>query len=209
LQANQLVASQKTGAQLRPAAEELARAGWYRLLATLLGSPPGRDVLDLIGTLSAGPTPLGAAAEALAAAARKAEPKALEREFTDLFIGIGEGELVPYGSYYLTGFLHERPLARLRADLSALGLARAEGVYEPEDGIAGLCEVMAALIDGSLDAPVPLDRQRRFFDSHLAPWADRFFADLESAQSANFYRHVARLGRAIIKLESEAFEISG
>ena len=209
MQANQLVTSQKTGAQLRPAAEELARSGWYRLLATLLGSPPDRDVLDLIGTLSAGPTPLGSAAEALAAAARKAEPKALEREFTDLFIGIGEGELVPYGSYYLTGFLHERPLARLRADLSALGLARAEGVYEPEDGIAGLCEVMAALIDGSLDAPVPLDRQRRFFDSHLAPWADRFFADLESAQSAAFYRHVARLGRVIIKLESEAFEISG
>jgi TorA maturation chaperone TorD len=204
-----LAASELASVDIGPDDAELARAGWYRLLATLLGRPPGHDVLDVVGGLEGGPTPFGLAIEALAAAARSVEPGALEREFTDLFIGVGEGELVPYGSYYMTGFLHERPLARLRADLRALGLARADGVFEPEDGIAGLCEAMAALIDGSLGAPAPLGGQRAFFEAHLAPWAARFFADLEGAPSADFYRRVGAVGHRFIALESEAFEISG
>ncbi|MDW8443308.1 MAG: DUF3306 domain-containing protein [Acetobacteraceae bacterium] len=134
-----------------------------------------------------------------------ATPEAVEREFFDLFIGVGRGELLPYASYYLTGFLHERPLARLRGDLARLGVARAEGVAEPEDHIATLCEVMAGLIDGTF--PAPAGEDGRFFERHLRPWAERFFADLEGAKAARFYRAVGTLGGRFVAIETEALAL--
>jgi TorA maturation chaperone TorD len=181
--------------------EERLRAGHYRLLARVLAAPPDQALLDLVAGLEG-----EGIVNALAAAARETSPAKVEREFHNLFIGVGEGELVPYASYYLTGFLYERPLARLRDDLRRLGVARADGVAEPEDGIAGLCEVMAGLIEGAFET-APLARQRDFFDRHLAPWAGRFFADLEHAPSASFYRRVGSLGRAFIDVEIQAFEL--
>jgi TorA maturation chaperone TorD len=130
---------------------------------------------------------------------------AVAREYFDLFIGVGRGELLPYGSYYLTGFLHERPLARLRADLAGLGIERVEGQCEPEDHAAILCEIMAGLVAG--DFAVPVERQRHFFDRHLAPWMGRFFADLEAAKGADFYRPVGAIGRLFIEIEAEAFAL--
>jgi len=129
----------------------------------------------------------------------------VEREFFDLFIGLGRGELLPYASYYLTGFLYERPLARLRADLAPLGIERSEGNAEPEDHAAILCEIMSGLISGRLPAPDGTDQQ--MFEKHLAPWIGRFFADLERAQAARFYRHVGALGRVLIDIETEAFAL--
>ena len=123
----------------------------------------------------------------------------------DLFIGLGRGELLPYGSYYLTGFLHERPLARLRADLAPLGIERAEGNSEPEDHAATLCEIMAGLVSGRLPAPEGTDQQ--IFEKHLAPWIGRFFADLERAEAANFYRRIGTLGRVFMEVETEAFAL--
>ena len=117
----------------------------------------------------------------------------------------GRGELLPYGSYYLTGFLHERPLARLRGDLAEIGVVRAEQHYEPEDHIAILCEIMAGLAGGRFVAPD--DSERRIFERHLAPWARRFFADLEAAPGAQFYRHVGRVGRLFMDIETEAFAL--
>ena len=38
---------------------------------------------------------------------------------------------------------------------------------------------------------------RELFEKHLAPWIGRFFADLEQAEAADFYRHVGTLGRAV------------
>lgn len=185
---------------------DLGRARLYRLIATLLVQAPGDDLLSRLGGLVGDATPVGAALGRLAEAAEATTAEAVEREFFDLFIGIGRGELLPYASYYLTGFLHERPLARLRGDLARLGLARADGVAEPEDHIASLCEVMAGLIDGTF--PAPAGEDGRFFERHLRPWAARFFADLEGAKAARFYRAVGALGGHFITVETEALALS-
>ena len=132
--------------------------------------------------------------------------RAVSKEFFNLFIGLGRGELLPYASYYLTGFLHERPLARVREDLDLLGIERAGTSREPEDHIAILLEVMAGLARGEFKAD--LAEQARFFERHLKPWAARMFADLEMSGTANFYRAVGRVGRVFMELESEAFTLS-
>lgn len=185
---------------------DIARAQEYALLATVLGRAPGADLLRRLAGLCADSSPLGVAHAALAEAAGRATPEAVEREHFDLFIGLGRGELVPYGSYYLMGFLHERPLARLRDDLARLGIERAPGRAEPEDHAAILCEIMAGLVDGRLLAPRGADRA--LFEAHLAPWMERFFADLERADTAEFYRTIGVLGRVFMAVEAEAFALS-
>ena len=116
-------------------------------------------------------TPLGLAHVALAQAAGNASAERIAREYFTLFIGVGRGELLPYGSYYLTGFLNERPLARLREDLRAYGIERAEGQVEPEDHAAILCEIMAGMASGQF--PVTGQMQQRFFreTSRLLDWS--------------------------------------
>jgi TorA maturation chaperone TorD len=189
---------------------DAARAQEYALLATLLARTPDRDFLARLAGLKVDASPLGLAHARLAETAGAADPTRVEREFFNLFIGIGRGEVLPYGSYYLTGFLHERPLARLRGDLAELGIVRAEGQCEPEDHIAILCEVMAGLADGRFRAPADAGQrlgEKQFFDRHLAPWAGRFFVDLERAAAADFYRSVALVGRTFIEIETEAFTL--
>jgi TorA maturation chaperone TorD len=182
-----------------------ARSQEYALFATLLARAPDRALLKRIAKLRGDATPLGVAHAALAQAADDASPERVEREFFDLFIGIGRGELLPYGSYYLTGFLNERPLARLRDDLRALGIERAECQREPEDHAAILCEVMAGLAGGSFAAAAAA--QQQIFEKHLAPWIGRFFADLERAKAAGFYQQVGAAGRLFIDIEVEAFAL--
>jgi TorA maturation chaperone TorD len=182
---------------------DAARAREYALLAALLTRAPDRQLLDQIADLRVDASPLGLAHASLAEAARVTKPEAVEREFFELFIGIGRGELMPYGSYYLTGFLYERPLARLRSDLSGFGIVRAESNHEPEDHIATLCEVMAGLAADEFAAPRGSDE--RIFKKHIEPWAGRFFADLERAQAAKFYRSVGTLGRTFLDIEAEAY----
>ena len=182
---------------------DLLRAREYVLLAALLARAPSRDLLSRLAALSGDDSPLGRAHRALAEAARQAEPDDVGHEFFDLFIGVGRGELLPYASYYLTGFLNERPLAQVRADFDAIGVERAPDNPEPEDHIAILCEVMAGLAAGEFAAEPGM--QRRFFEHHLKPWAERFFADLENARSAGFYRAIGALGRLLIEIEAEAF----
>ena len=140
----------------------------------------------------------GSAHAALADAASRTNAERVEREYFDLFIGLGRGELLPYGSYYLTGFLHERPLARLREDLGRLGIERAAGQAEPEDHAAILCEIMAGLAEPAASRlpPAPIANCSR---QHLAPWIGRFFADLEQAEAADFYRRVETLGRVFMR----------
>ncbi|MFN3350673.1 Cro/CI family transcriptional regulator [Pseudorhodoplanes sp.] len=184
---------------------DLARAQEYRLLAALLVRAPDAAFLKRLSALRGDASALGVAHVALAEAAEAARVEKVEREFFNLFIGVGRGELMPYGSYYLTGFLHERPLARLRDDLQALGIERNEGNAEPEDHAALLCEIMAGIADGTFPAPAGSDR--RIFENHLAPWIGRFFADLERAEEADFYRKVGTLGRVFMEIESEAFAL--
>jgi len=184
---------------------DTARAQEYALLAVLLARAPDSDLLRRLGTLRGDASPLGVAHAALAEAASRATSAQVEREFFNLFIGLGRGELLPYGSYYQTGFLHERPLSRLREDLLKLGIERAAGQVEPEDHVAILCEIMAGLAGGRFAAPAEADRD--LFEKHLAPWIGRFFADLESAAEADFYRRIGTLGRVFMDVEREGFAL--
>ena len=180
------------------------RAAEYGLLSLLLGKAPDADTLLRVAALKGDASDLGVAHIELAAAAA-ADDRAVSKEFFALFVGLGRGELLPYASYYMTGFLHERPLARVREDLDVLGIERAGASREPEDHIATLLEVMVGLARGEFEADFA--EQARFFERHLKPWASRMFADLEMSRSANFYRAVGRVGRVFMELESEAFTL--
>lgn len=183
---------------------DLLRSRQYAFLSRLLGAAPDTALLAQVAAMSGDRSPLGQAYGALAAAARTTEA-AVAREHFDLFVGVGRGELLPYASFYLTGFLNERPLAELRRDLALLGVARADGRHEPEDHIASVCEVMAGMASGRFAAP-ELD-EAAFFARHLAPWAGQFFDDLASAPSAAFYRPVAEIGRLFVEIETRAFAL--
>jgi TorA maturation chaperone TorD len=114
---------------------------------------------------------------------------------------------LPYASYYLTGFLHEKPLADLRAKMRSLGIKRKQGVSEPEDHLGALCEMMAGMIAGAFGQPMPLQTQKEFFNAHIAPWASHCFSDLEAAESAVLYAPVGSLGRLLMGIEQESFRI--
>lgn len=188
--------------------EDQLRANCYALIGRLLACAPDADTLAMVGRLSGDDSEIGQAISALSSAARNATPQKLEQEHFELFIGVGQGELTPYGSYYLTGFLNEKPLANLRADMGRLGIARVEGVREPEDHIAALCEMMAGLITGAFAAPGDIETQREFFEKHLAPWAPRFFEDLQAARAAAFYMPVGRIGQVFMDIEKQAFDMA-
>src|SRR3954471_6290962 len=186
---------------------DLARSQEYALLSALLARAPDFDLLARLSRIGGDASPLGVAHIALAEAASRVKPDAIEREYFDLFIGLGRGELLPYASYYLTGFLNERPLARLRDDLASFGVERVEDNYEPEDHAATLFEIMAAFAGGLF--PAPEGSERTLFEKHMAPWIGRFFTDLERADAADFYRNVGTLGRVFMDIEAEAFALPG
>jgi TorA maturation chaperone TorD len=190
-------------------AGEQARAEVYRLLGTLLAGPPGAALLDMLRNIQPEPAPDGeamtAAWQALKEAAEQAEPEMLEQEYFNLFIGLGRGEVVPYASFYIHGFLMEKVLASLRGELAGLGIERRQGVAEPEDHIAALCEVMAMIISGH---GLQLN-QLAFFERYVASWARRFFEDLGKAGAADFYRAVAQLGQAFLAVEQRYFSLPG
>ena len=199
------VADPRVGVELSQ--EDQSRSALYRMLGKVLVAPPDRASRAALAGLRGDESPLGLALNALAAEAIVEGD--LEREYHDLFIGLGRGELVPYGSYYLTGFLNEKPLAVLRRDMARLGIARRESVREPEDHVGAVLEMMAGLIDGSFAAPAgDIVPQQEFFAAHVDPVAPRFFADLEKAEAARFYRPVARVGRHFLEVEASAFQMT-
>lgn len=187
--------------------EDLLRAHVYRLLAKLLRASPDNQTLETLTNLTGDRTPLGQALGTLATVAGKVSAEETAEEFQELFIGVGRGELLPYGSYYLTGFLNEKPLAKLRNDMARFGIARRDAVGEPEDHMAALCEMMAGLITGEFGEPLDLPQQKTFYDKHMAPWAGHFFSDLEAARSSKLYAAVGSVGRAFIDIEGEAFRM--
>lgn len=187
--------------------EDRARAQIYQLLAVLLSSPPSDELLKGLASLQGDDTPLGSAYKNLAALAQRTTAVDAEQEFNNLFIGVGRGELLPYASYYLTGFLNEKPLADLRTDLMARGVKVSDDVKEPEDHIGTLCEIMAGIITGEFACDSDVSSQKAFFDAHMAKWAALFFTDLEEAQSSVLYAPVGSLGRAFMAVEADAFAI--
>jgi TorA maturation chaperone TorD len=182
-----------------------ARAQEYSLLAALLSRTPDAGLINRLAHLRGDATPLGMAHAALADAAARVGAEQVAREYFALFVGLGRGELLPYASFYLTGFLHGRPLARLRQTLQSIGIERADDQPEPEDHAGILFEIMAGLASGDIAAPAGTDRD--LFESHVAPWIGRFFADLERAKAADFYVRVGGLGRVFMAIETEAFTL--
>ncbi|MBV2359431.1 molecular chaperone TorD family protein [Thalassococcus sp. CAU 1522] len=199
----------KTAVDMTKIAEEdRLRADLYNFLGLILARPPDQMLLDQTAELSGDDSDLGQAIATLAKMARITKPKSVESEYNRLFIGLGRGELLPYASYYLTGFLNEKPLAQLRADMTARGLGRADNVFEPEDNIASLMEMMGAMIVGRFGSASTLDQQKSFFNKHIAPWAAHFFADLEGAKNSVFYTPVGTIGRTFMEIESEGFRMA-
>jgi len=182
------------------------RSTSWLALGALLRQPPDAATLAeaarigaSAGTADNGSGELASAWSALADAASTTELAPLDDEFHDLFIGIGRGELVPFASWYRTGFLMDRPLVALRRDLALLGFERDPSVRDPEDHAGALAEVMGLLADPAEGQDE--STQRLFFSEHIDSWMPAFFADMQSAECAQFYRHVGRLGAAFVEFE--------
>ena len=189
------------------AQEQRYRASAYGILAALLRSVPDAQTLKQITAfdqVAVDEDEMLLAMSSLGLAAHAVDSQSIKDEYYKLFIGLGRGELVPYGSWYMTGYLMELPLSALRDDLAKLGIERDASVNEPEDHIASLCEVMLMPINDSTD----LSGQAVFFEKHLSPWCERFFQDLQTADSASFYRSVGRFGSAFIALDKQYLTMS-
>ena len=190
------------------AEEDIMRAQVYGLLSRVLAAPMSDETLEIVRGLSdvEDGSEIGAAMKALGDVAIRTPRGKAEEEYSALFHGMGSGgEIHPYASYFLTGFIYEKPLADLRQDLTELGINRSGVSDEPEDHIAFLCEVMHGLITGAFGAPAPLERQREFFNRHMSTWAVKVFEDLESAKSAALYMPVGTIGKLFMAVEAEAF----
>lgn len=188
--------------------EDSLRAGTYSILSALLSQTPDQDLLDYLSHIeqSSGDHPgdMGEAWLELQSESRKYTIAELDDEYHALFIGLGRGEVVTYGSWHITGFLMEKPLSDLRQDLRLLGIQSDEKQKDPEDHISALCETMAILIQSQ---DIDETRQRQFFIRHIHPWAGKFFKQLAAAKSARYYKSVARLGQSFLQLENEYLNV--
>lgn len=197
--------------QTPDAGEELARAELYGLLARLWLAPPDEALLAQFRVaVTEAPEPgghLDTPWHDLVAALRATSQAAAAQEFDALFGGVGKPEVFVYGSYYLSGFLHEKPLAALRGDLAALDLTRDEQRGETEDHIAYGFEVMRYLIAGDDPAHCHLEAQRRFFRTHLQPWVGRLCDAVQAQPLARTWHAVAAFTRAFIEVETQAFDM--
>jgi len=187
--------------------EDRLRADVYRLLARFLTKPPEQHDLEIASGLEGDDSALGKAVHALSRVAASTNISAADDEYHALFIGVGRGELLPFGSYYLTGFLHEKPLARLRNDMAGLDIVANPDATEPEDHAAALLDMMAGLIDGGFGQPLSLDEQKKFYDAHVGCWMPLFFRDLEGASSSVLYAALAQVGSRFLEIEKAAFDM--
>ena len=203
-----MIAATDTKPAVAVESEDRLRADLYNFLGLSLARPPEKPLLQQTAALSGDESALGEAISGLARTAAVVSPRQAEAEFNALFIGLGRGELLPYTSYYLTGFLNEKPLAVLRNDMAALRISRAPNVFEPEDNIASLMEMMGGMIVGRFGAPARDAQQRDFFNRHIAPWAKHFYTDLQGAKNSVLYAGVGAVGAAFMDIEREAFRMT-
>ncbi len=192
-----------TEADLAARETDVDRANLYLSLGALFAAPATQQHLDAIRALpeiESPETSVEVAWTVLRATAHQCDVQKIDDEYHELFVGIGRGIVVPYGSWHITGFLMEKPLGALRADLRRLGFERSEGVKESEDHIASLCQAMAEIIAAEeIDFPTEI----AFFNDHIAPWAEDFFVQVQEASPASFYRAVAQLGHSFIEVEKK------
>ncbi|MEL6374553.1 MAG: molecular chaperone TorD family protein [Pseudomonadota bacterium] len=189
-----------------PTQEDELRAGLYSLLAFSLSRPLDDAGLRMLTQLQGDASALGQAISNVAAIAHRTSLENAADEYQTLFIGIGRGEFVPYASYYLTGFLNEKPLAKLREDMARLGVRRDDEMADPEDHIASLLEMMAGFISGALPT-MTLEEQRGFYEAHIGPWAHHFFADLSASDQSPLYAALGRVGTEFLRIEEDAFRM--
>ena len=187
---------------------ELFRAQLYLLLSRLLGAPPDLELINVVKNLYCDDSPIGEAISELKLQITLENLEKSVEEYNELFIGVTQGELIPFKSYYLTGFLNEKPLAELREHMDLLGIEKTEEIKEPDDHIAFLMVMMHGLIIGNFGKPLMLKDQNNFFDNHIDCWAPKFFDDLERANSARIYSPVGKIGKLFMKVEGEAFLIA-
>ena len=189
--------------------EDVLRADMYSFLASLLRREPSDVLIAEVALLEGDNTPIGCACLTLSHLAKTLDNEIIRNEYVDLFIGVGRGELLPFASYYLTGFLNDKPLANLRGDMASIGIVRAEGVKEPEDHIASLFDVASGLIRGDFGRAYSIGEQATFFQKHIEPWAGLLMRDIEAAESAVFFEPVGTIGRCFLEIEYQAFSMDG
>ncbi len=187
--------------------EDMLRADMYDFISNLLRKEPSKEFVEKVALLKGDETLIGKSTITLAHLAKQIDISKIREEFFNLFIGIGRGELLPYGSYYLTGFLNEKPLANLRQDMERIGIKKNEKVKEPEDHISSLFDMMSGLIRGKFKRPFSLVEQGTFFKKHIEPWSGHFFGDLEVAKNAVFYAPVGTLGKIFIQIEIQSYQM--
>ena len=201
--------SQSATDSLTISEEDSLRADMYDFLASLLRSEPSDDLIEKIAQLSGDDTPIGNACAVLARLANAMDNGLIRNEYVEMFIGVGRGEILPFASYYLTGFLNDKPLANLRAEMLEIGIERVDGVKEPEDHIASLFDMMSGLIRGHFGKSFSIAEQAKFFNRHIEPWAGLLMRDIEAAKSVVFYAPVGTIGKAFLEIESAAFNMDG
>ena len=189
--------------------EDVLRADMYDFLASLLRKEPSDELIEKVSRLEGDESPIGSACLTLAHLAKTIDNGLIRNEYVEMFIGVGRGEILPFASYYLTGFLNDKPLANLRAEMSKIGIVRAEDVKEPEDHIASLFDIMSGLIRGQFGRAFSVDEQAKFFKKHIEPWAGLLMQDIEAAKTVVFFAPVGTIGKAFLEIESAAFSMDG
>lgn len=181
------------------------RVNVYRLLGRALSASADQSFLEILRNINGDESELGAAFTAVALAAEKSSLEEFREEYQNLFVGLGRGELLPFGSYYLTGFLNEKPLARLRNDMNPLGIERNPDSVEPEDHAGALMDMMAGLIEGDFGTMQPIEIQKQFFEKHINNWMPHLFKDLQKAEGAIVFRPIGLVGELFLEIEENAF----
>ena len=193
--------------------EETARAEVYGLLAALYYAPPGADLLaQLRVAVTEAPAAGGFLEEPwrqFVGTVRELSDQQVADEYDALFGGVGKPEVYLFGSFYLSGFLNEKPLAALRGDLAALGLARDEAMPETEDHFACVCEVMRYLIAGDDVEVANLTQQQKFFSTHVQPWVPAMCEAITAHPKARFYSALAAFTAAFVSVETQGFDLMG
>ena len=191
--------------------EETARAEVYGLLAALFYAPPTPELLaQLRVAVTEAPAPGGFLEEPwrqFVGSARELSDQQVADEYDALFGGVGKPEVYLFGSYYLSGFLNEKPLAALRGDLAALGLTRDETMNETEDHFACVCEVMRYLIAGDDVEVANLTQQQKFFSAHVQPWVPAMCEAISAHPKARFYAALAGFTAAFVSVEAQGFDL--
>ena len=191
--------------------EDQLRADMYSFLANLFRSEPDADLINQLKVLESDDSPIGKSIKTLSKLALSLDLPTIRDEYVRIFVGVGRGEILPFASYYLTGFLKDKPLAKLRQDMEKIGIKLEDNVKEPEDHIASIFDMMAGLIVGKFNKKFSIAEQRDFFNKHLAPWVDLLMRDIESSKIAVFYLPIGTIGKEFMEIERSSFsmDVSG